>query len=110
MVHRYVWYNDDGLTIQASFMVNVCVCVGGGGGGGFGFNGFVTKMQPFPIDGHYRTDVISSVGHPRSDSVVSLVLYMVCCAMVGAPALYYRFLEIVSTLLRKGNISSRPYC
>jgi hypothetical protein len=50
-----------------------CVCVWGGGGG-FESNGFVTKMQPFPIDGHYRMDIISSVSHPRSDSVVPLVL------------------------------------
>jgi hypothetical protein len=62
---------------------------GGGGRGGFGSNGFVTKTQLFPIDGHYRTDVISSVGHPRSDSVVPLVLSTVCCAMTRTPALYY---------------------
>jgi hypothetical protein len=46
---------------------------------GFGFNGFMTKVQPFLIDGYYRTDIISDVGHPRSDSVVSLVLCMVAC-------------------------------
>jgi hypothetical protein len=34
-----IWYtgmygsNGHGLTIQVSFMVNVCVCVWGGGGG-----------------------------------------------------------------------------
>jgi hypothetical protein len=44
---------------------------------GFGSNDFVTKTQPFPMDGHYRMDIISSVGHPRSDSIVPLVLYMV---------------------------------
>ena len=66
-------------------------------------------MQPFPMDGHYRTDVISSVGHPRSDSVVFLVLRMVCFrAMVRALALYYRCLGTASTLLRRGNISGRP--
>jgi hypothetical protein len=46
-------------------MVNVCE-----GGGGCESNGFVTKMLPFPMDGHYRTDVISSVGHQRLDSIV----------------------------------------
>jgi hypothetical protein len=66
------------------------VC-GGGGGGGFGSNGFVTKMQPFLMDGHYRMNVITNVGHPRSDSVVLLVLRTVFCAMAGAPAMYYRF-------------------
>jgi hypothetical protein len=35
-------------------------------------------MQPFPMDGHYRTDVISDVGHPGLNSVVSLVLCTVC--------------------------------
>jgi hypothetical protein len=28
---------------------------------------------------YYRTDIISGVGHPRSDSVVPLVLCMVGC-------------------------------
>jgi hypothetical protein len=83
--------------------------VGGGGGSGFGSNGFVTKMQPFSMDGHYRTDVINGVGHLRSDLVVLLVLCTVCCAMVGAPALYYRSLETASTLLRRDNISGRSY-
>jgi hypothetical protein len=36
-------------------MVNVCMY------GGFGSNGFVTKMQSFPMDGHYRTNIISGV-------------------------------------------------
>jgi hypothetical protein len=85
-------------------MVNV-VCVWGG----FGSNGFVIKMQPFPMDGHYRTDIISSVGHPRSDSVVPLVLHTVCYAMAEAPTLYYRSLVTASTLLKRVNISGRPY-
>jgi hypothetical protein len=29
--------------------------------------------------GHYRTDIISNVGHLRSHLVVPLVLYMVAC-------------------------------
>jgi hypothetical protein len=37
-----------------------------------------------------------------------LMLRMVCCAMAGALALYYRSLGTVSTLLRRGNISGRP--
>jgi hypothetical protein len=81
------------------------VCVGGGGGVGFGSNGFVTKMQPLLMDGHYRTNVISGVGHPRSDSVIPLVLHTVYYAMAGAPTLYYRSIETASTLLRIGNIS-----
>jgi hypothetical protein len=43
---------------------------------GFGSNGFVTKVQPFPMVGHY---IISSVGHLRSDSIMPLVLCTVAC-------------------------------
>jgi hypothetical protein len=57
----------------------VCVRGGGGGGGSFGSNGFVTKVQPFPMDGHYRMDITSGVGHSRSDSVVPLALCTVAC-------------------------------
>jgi hypothetical protein len=46
---------------------------------GFGSNGFVTKVQLFLMDGHYKTDIISGVGHPRLDSVVPLVLYTITC-------------------------------
>jgi hypothetical protein len=35
-------------------------------------------MQPFPMDGHYRTDVISGMGHPGLNSVMSLVLRKAC--------------------------------
>ena len=103
MVYRYVWYNDHEFTIQVNFMIK-CVC------GSFGSNSFVTKMQQFPMVGHYKTDVISSVGHLRSNSVVLLVLHTVCCAMVVALPLYYRSIGTASTLLRNGNISSRLYC
>jgi hypothetical protein len=69
---------------------------------GFGSNGFVIKMQSFPIDGHYKTDIISDVGYPKLDLVVML--------MAGALALYYRSLGTVSILLRRGDISGRLYC
>jgi hypothetical protein len=49
------------------------------------------------MDGHYRMDVISGMGHLRSDSVVLLVLHTVRCAMIGASTLYYRSLGITST-------------
>jgi hypothetical protein len=48
------------------------------------------------------------MGHSRSDSIVPLMLRMVCYAMAGVLALYYRSLGIASTLLRRGNISGRP--
>jgi hypothetical protein len=31
------------------------------------------------LGGHYRKDIISGVGHPRSDSIMPLVLCMVVC-------------------------------
>jgi hypothetical protein len=37
------------------------------------------------------------------------VLCTVCYVMAGALTLYYRSLGIASTLLRRGNISGRPY-
>jgi hypothetical protein len=89
--------------MRVDFMVKY-VCVS------FGFNGFVTTTQSFPMDGHYKMDVISGVGHPRSNSVVPLVLRTVCCAIARALALYYRPLGTASTLLRNGNISDRSYC
>jgi hypothetical protein len=48
-------------------------------GVGFGSNGFVTKAQPFLIGGHYRTNIISDVGHLRSDLVMLLLLCTVAC-------------------------------
>jgi hypothetical protein len=57
--------------------------------GDFGSNGFVTKMQPFPMDDHYRTDIISCVGHLRSESVVALVLCMVACNGWGTGIVLY---------------------
>jgi hypothetical protein len=98
--------NGHGLTIPVNFMVSMCV----GGRGGFGSNSFVIKTHSFPTDSHYRMDVISGVGHPKSNSIEPLVLHTVCCAMAKAPALYYKSLEIASTLLRRDNILGRSYC
>jgi hypothetical protein len=47
--------------------------------GGFGSNGFVTNVQSFPMDGHYRADIISSVGHSRLNLVMPLVLCTIAC-------------------------------
>jgi hypothetical protein len=38
-----------------------------------------------------------------------LMLRTICYAMTGVLALYYRSIGIASTLLRRGNISGRPY-
>jgi hypothetical protein len=76
MVHQYMRYNGNGLIIRVNFIVK-CVCVG------FGSIGFMTKMQPFPIDGHYRMDIISGVGYPKSDLIMSLVLCMIAVQWLG---------------------------
>jgi hypothetical protein len=55
-----------------------------------------------------RTSLVG-VGYLRSDSIVSLMLCRVCCAMAGVLALYYRPLETASTPLRRGNILGRSY-
>jgi hypothetical protein len=74
------WYagtcgiNSYGLTVYTSYCGQMCVLYRG-----FGSNGFVTNMQSFPMDDYYRTDIISGVGHLRSDSVLPLVLYTVAC-------------------------------
>jgi hypothetical protein len=73
-------------------------------GGGFGSNGFVTNTHTFPMDGKYRTYVISDMGHSWSDLIVQLVLRTVCCAIARTLTLYYKALGTTSTLLRIGNI------
>jgi hypothetical protein len=47
------------------------------------------------------------VGYSRSDSIMSLMLHTVGCAVAEALALYYRYLGTVPTLLRRDNISGR---
>jgi hypothetical protein len=74
---------------------------------GFESIGFVTISNGSVTIG--RTPLVG-VGHSRLDSIVPLMLHMVCCVMVRALALYYRFLGTAPTLLRRGNISGRPYC
>jgi hypothetical protein len=54
--------------------------------------------------------LLVGVGHSRSDSIMPLMLCTVCCVMVRALELYYRFLGTTSALLRRDNISGRPYC
>jgi hypothetical protein len=63
------------------------------------FNGLVTIG---------RTSLVG-VGYSRLNSIVPLMLRMVCYAMVRALTLYYRSLGTASTLLRRGNISGKPY-
>jgi hypothetical protein len=54
--------------------------------------------------------LLVGVGYSRSNSIVLLMLRTVCYVMVRALALYYKSLETASTLLKMGNISSKPYC
>jgi hypothetical protein len=67
MVHQYVWDNDHELTIYVNFMVK-CVCYISLVSNGC-FMASTTLMN-----GHYKMDIISAVGHLRSDLIMSLVL------------------------------------
>jgi hypothetical protein len=84
-----------GLTIHVSFMVK-CVWYTG-----FWIHWFrnlgATISNGLVTIG--RTSLVG-VGHSRLDSIVSLMLRTVCCAMAKVLALYYKSLETVSTLLR----------
>ena len=89
--------NNHGLTIWVSFMVNVW------GGGSFGSNGFVTNDAAIPMNGYYRTDVISGVGHSRLDSVMPLVLRTVCdeCQIMFIWTSLFMFVKPLALLLSK---------
>jgi hypothetical protein len=75
----------------------------------FGSNGFLTKVQPFPMDGHYRIDIISSVGHPRSDLVVPLVLCTVACNDWGTGIVLQIPRDNTKPVENWMKISGRPY-
>jgi hypothetical protein len=94
-----------GLTVHVNFMVK-CVCYTG-----LWIHWFrdLDATIPNGLVTIGRTSLVG-VGHSRLDLIVPLMLRMVSYAMVGALALYYRFLGTASALLRRGNISGRPYC
>ena len=101
MVYQYVRYNGRGLTIYVSFTVK-CVHYTG-----LGSNGCFVAGATLMGD-HYRMDIISGVGHPRSDSVMLLVLCVVACNGWGT-GIELQVPRIALTLLRRGNISIGPY-
>jgi hypothetical protein len=65
-----------GLLYRLNYMLK-CVCYMGLGSNGC----FVTGVAL--TDGHYKTNIISDVGHPKSESIVPLVLYMVAYNIRG---------------------------
>jgi hypothetical protein len=67
MIHPYVRDNSHELTIYVNSMVK-CVCYMGLGSNDY----FITGATL--IGGHYRMDIISGVGHSKSDSIVLLML------------------------------------
>ena len=105
------WYtgtygsNGHELTIHVRFMVK-CVCYMGLWIHWFHDPSVTIPNGSVTIE---RTSLVS-MGHLRSDSIVPLMLCMVCCAMAEALALYYRSLRTASTLLRRDNISGKLYC
>ena len=79
-MHRITWYasissiNSHELIYRLHTMIKFVGVIWR-----LGSNGFLTKVQPFPMVGHYRMDAISGMGHPRSDSVMPLLLRTVVC-------------------------------
>jgi hypothetical protein len=82
----------------------ICVCYTG-----FWIHWFRDLDATIP-NGSVTTGQMSlvCVGHSGSDSIVPLMLRMVCCAMARALTLYYKSLGTASTLLRRSNILGRP--
>ena len=76
MVHLYVWDNGHGLTIHVNFMVKCMYYMSLGSNACF-------VIGTFLMDGHYRIDIISGVGHSRSDLVVSLMLCTIAYNIQG---------------------------
>jgi hypothetical protein len=97
-LHRMTWYtdtcdsNDHELTIHVSYIVK-CVCYTG-----LWIHWFCDPSVTIPNGSVTigRTSLVG-VGHSRSDSIVPPMLRTVCCAMVGALALYYKSLGTAST-------------
>jgi hypothetical protein len=94
-----------GPSIHVSFMVK-CMCYTGLWIYWFCDHG-ATIHNGSVITG--QTSLVG-VGHSRSNSIMLLMLRMICYAMARALTLYYRSLGTASTLLRMGNIPGRPYC
>jgi hypothetical protein len=75
---------------------------------GFGSNGYFIANTALTSN-HYRTNIISGVGYPRSDSIVSLVLCVVAYNIRGTGVALQVFRDS-STLLKMSNISGKLYC
>jgi hypothetical protein len=105
MVSRYVWDKWPWAYYIDFILWSMCVCYMGLWVHWFCDHGATIPNGSVTIG---WTSLVG-VGHPRLDSVMPLMLRTVCCANAGAPALRYRSLRTVSTLLRKKNISGRPY-
>jgi hypothetical protein len=66
-----------GLLYMLTLWSNMCVYYMG-----LGSNGCFTADAAL-MGSHYRMDIISGVGHPRSDSIIPLVLCMVAYNIQG---------------------------
>jgi hypothetical protein len=53
--------------------------------------------------------IISGMGHPMSDLIMSLVLCTIVCNIRGT-GIILQVPQTALTLLRMSNISGRPYC
>jgi hypothetical protein len=71
--HRITWYiGMCGIMVMGLHYGQMCVLHGPG-------IQWLFVASATLIGGHYRTNIISSVGHPRSDLIMLLVLCMVTC-------------------------------
>jgi hypothetical protein len=81
-MHCMIWYTDMCGIIVMSLLYRLndivkCVYYMGPRSSSY----FVTSVAL--MGGHYRTDIINSIGYPRSDSVLPLALYMVAYNIQG---------------------------
>jgi hypothetical protein len=94
MVYLYVKYYGHGLTIHASFMVKCMFYMG------LWIHWFRDPSATIP-NGSVTIGWTSlvGVGYSRSDSIMPLMLRMICCAMARALTLYYRSLGTTSIVI-----------
>jgi hypothetical protein len=77
-LHRMTWYTGTCGIIALCLLYMLTLW----SNMGLGSNSCLMVGTTLTI-GHYKTDIISSVGHPRSDLVVQLVLYTVAYKIWG---------------------------
>jgi hypothetical protein len=106
-MHCMTWYTGTcGITVMGlPYRLNdivKCVCYMG-----IGSNGCFVTGTALTND-HYKTGIINSVGHLKSDSVVLLILCTVAYNIWGTSVVLQVPWDSVNPT-EEGNISGRPY-